>query len=439
MLIRPHQTSGQLGWLTRCYRPCSWVLLLAAAFSGHRVALAQPAFAPPPLPVADPADAPVRGIYDPNQPPPSPGSAATPAAVTRNWLRAHSPQTTVNSATQVMPGGEIVARVDGQIVLASDILWQVNHIIRANRERIPPSEVEKVRRQILRQQVLGLIDTKLLYADFRRKVPAENIPSIEQNLVKPFEEMEIPRLAKMLEVQDRRGLAKLLAENEISISDVQHQFVERTIAGEWLRQLAPQAKSATHEEMLAYYQAHAKDYEYPAQVKWEEVAIRFDRVGGNRKAAWQACANLGNEIWKEVLANPGMRGAIFTELAKTKSHGYTAKNGGLHDWTTKGALRSEVLNEALFSLQVGQLSNILESKQGFHIVRVLDRKTAGRTPFTEAQAEIREQLNKARQQELVEAEMVKLRQKSRVWTVFDGDLNGPELAQLLSGDKSTTR
>jgi hypothetical protein len=338
---------------------------------------------------------------------------------------------------QLLEGGEIIARVDGQIVLAGDVMWQVNKIIESNLDRIPPAERDNVRRMLLRQQTMGLIDTKLLYADFRRKVPAENIPSVEKNLAQPFEEREIPRLVKMLEVKDQRELSEELQKMGTSLPEMQSQFNERTIAGEWLRQLAPKPEEVTYDELVANYQEHVEQgkYDHPAQAKWEELTVRIDRFGGDRAAAWRAIAEMGNQVWKRVAANPDLRGAVFAELAKEKSHGFTAKQGGAHDWTTKDALRNLKVDEALFSLELGQLSNIIEFEGAFYLVRVLERKEAGRTPFTEAQAEIRKTLEGERKQGLVEEELVKLRKQSRVWTIFDGDLPGPRLAELLDRPK----
>ncbi len=390
-------------------------------------AVGQTSFAPPPSP------SPVRGIYDPAQTNSSPALVTPPpAASASNDVVETTPITpTKNTDAKPIAGGEIVARVDGQIVLASDVLWQVNQIIQANLDRIPPKEIDKARRALLRQQVMGLIDTKLLYADFRRNIPPENIPKIAENLAEPFDENEIPRLIKVLELKNRLELAERLESFGSSLADVQRQFNERTIAGEWLRQKAPKPKQATHDQMLEYYQAHLTDYDFPAQVKWEEIMVRFSRFDNDRAAAWREIAGHGNTIWQQVAKHPGLRGPVFTEIAKQKSHGFTADKGGQHDWTTKGALRSEAINEALFVLDVGQLSNILESDIGFHILRVLERKTAGRTPFTVAQAEIRKQLEGGRTQKLVQRELKKLRKQSRVWTVFDGDLSGPKLAELM--------
>src|SRR5690606_235465 len=118
-------------------------------------------------------------------------------------------------------------------------------------------------------------------------------------------------------------------------------------------------------------------------VKWEELMIRFDRSGGDRNAAWRALAEMGNEVWSQVSANPGVRGPVFAAVAKAKSHGFTASEGGLQE-TTIGSLKCDDLNTALTTLEIGRLSDCIESEQGFHLIRVLERKEAGRTPFTEA-------------------------------------------------------
>jgi hypothetical protein len=333
-----------------------------------------------------------------------------------------------------LEGGEIVAKIDGEIVLASDVLWQVDMVIEANKGRIPSDQIEDARRALLRQHVIGLIDTKVLYADFKRKVPAENLPKIEENLSAPFEESEIPRLSEAIEVKDRQELEQFLRDHGTSLTDAKRQFCERTIAGEWLRQMAPKAKPVTHDELLAYYKAHVAEYEFQAQVKWEELFIQFSRVNGDRTAAWQAITAMGNEVWQQVAQNPNLRGPVFTEVAKAKSHGITAAEGGLRGWDTRGALSCADIDTALFTLEIGQLSDVIESELGFHIVRVLDRHEAGRTPFTEAQAEITKIIQAEAKKEMIGVELKKLRDKSRIWTVFDGEFRGSEMATRPRGN-----
>ena len=415
-----------------------------------RLAIGQ-SFAPPPVPPTTggpTAPSAVRGIQDTADPLASPamptGAAGVPAATFVAPSQATSPQNNVfeppivPTDAQPIAGSEIVARVEDQVILASDVMWQVQRMIAMSEKqkgvKVPDDQRANVERILLERMVLQLIDTKLLFADFRRTLPPENLKQVEKTLAEPFEASEIPKLLETYEAKDRVELNAALIKHGSSLKDVQRQYTEKMVAGEWLRQRMPKLKVVTHEEMLAYYQDHLKEYEYPGSIKWEELMVRFDRFSGSpaeqRQAAWQQLAAMGNEVWAVVAITPGLRGPVFANVAKTKSHGFTAAEGGIQE-TTPGSLMCEELNEALATLDLGRMSNCIESQQGFHLVRVLERKEPGRTPFTEAQAKIRELLENEQKEVLVTEELKKLRKTARVWTVFHGDVNGPKLSELL--------
>jgi protein involved in polysaccharide export with SLBB domain len=157
-------------------------------------------------------------------------------------------------------GSEIVALVDGQFIRASEVLWQVRNLIEKANAPIPPEHVAEAEQMLMRQLVTGLIDTKLLYADFRRTVPAESLTKIEESLAKPFEAEEIPRLLRMLQLENRLELETTLAHSGTSLHDVQRQFNERSIASEWLRQLMPKSPPVTDEQLQAYYRDHQDEH-----------------------------------------------------------------------------------------------------------------------------------------------------------------------------------
>jgi hypothetical protein len=313
---------------------------------------------------------------------PTAGSMGAPAAT---FVAPHDPKADSSSAAVSKPavkadavpddakpieGSQIIARIEDQTILASDVLWQVNQMIAMSGRPVPPAQLPEVQQMLMRRMVLQLIDTKLLFGAFKRNVPPEALPNIEKQLAEPFEKVQIPRLIETFQVKDRVELETAMAKSGGSIKVAQQQFFEKEVAGEWLRQKTGKPKPISHEDMLAYYQDHLKEYEYPAQVKWEELMVRFDRTK-SREEAWQKLAEMGNDVWKQVAANPGVRGPVFATVAKAKSHGYTAANGGLQDWTTMGAMKCEELNVALANLELGQMSDGIESELGFDIVRVL--------------------------------------------------------------------
>jgi peptidyl-prolyl cis-trans isomerase SurA len=420
---------------------------------------AQSLFDPPVPPVADGATSRVRGVTDLNAATTGPyqaaGAEGAPAATfvapSQEYppdINATRPEPPAAAPADVGPteqvpidGAEVIARVDGQVILASDILWQVNQLIAmaSAKQPIPPDQIPIAQKALTERLLLGLIDTKLLYADFRRTVPAENIPKVEESISEPFEKVEIPRLVGMMNVQDRSELDGALRKQGTSLKEVQRQFAEKTIAGEWLKQRMPKSTPITYESLLAYYQDHPKEFEIVAEVDWEELMVRFDRCNGDRNEAWRQICALGNEAYQAAVANPEVRGAVFAGVAKAKSHGVTASLGGLYEHTSAGALKCEALNNALAQLAVGQFSDPIESELGFHIVRVLKRVEAGRRPFTEAQADIRRHLEQEQRTSALMAEIKTLRTASRVWTTFHGDLNGPQVAELLEANDERRR
>jgi len=148
-------------------------------------------------------------------------------------------------------GCQVIARIDGQPVLASEVLWRVNIMLEDNKDRIPPGKEEEVRQILMRNNLAALIDMKLLYADFKRQTAGRaDMSAIERQLQEPFEEKEIPKLMKMLEVDDTEELKQELLRLGTSLREQRTAFIEQAIASEWIRQSVAQ-ETATHAELVA--------------------------------------------------------------------------------------------------------------------------------------------------------------------------------------------
>jgi parvulin-like peptidyl-prolyl isomerase len=340
-----------------------------------------------------------------------------------------------------LEGCQVIARIDNQIVLACDVLWRVNQMIENYQthtppdKRVPPEQMQETREQLMKREIAAMLDRKLLYDEFRRNVPQENLPRVEQELLKPFEERELPELMKELKVNNQQDLERELARLGSSIADVRRAFNEKVIASEWVRSKIKINEEVSPEEMLDYYKSHLADYEYPTQARWEELMVKKVRFDEAQKA-YVELAHLGNEVWTRGTA-AAVQGPAFAEIAKVKSDGFTAEKGGEHDWTTKGSLQCVELDQALFTLQVGQMSAIIDSGPAFHIVRVLERKEAGRKPFTEVQGDIRLALKEQRMRAAMDVYIAKLRSDARIWTAFTGNVSADVLLGKRPGPTQT--
>lgn len=358
-----------------------------------------------------------------------PPATATPGAAPPAQAAAGPVDVTPIGASDFanIDGCQVVARIDGQIVQACEVLWHVNKVIEQNADKIPPDQVNRLRQELIRREIGGLLDRKLLYGEFIRTIPPENLPHLQEKLQTPFEERELPQLMKQLEVSSPLELERELTRLGSSMSDMRQTFNEKAIAMEWLRTKVKVSEEVSPDEMLQFYQTHLSNYEEPTRVRWEELTVRKSRFKSPGEA-YAEIANMGNDVWQRAAASGSFRGPAFVEIAKARSDGFKAKeNGGQHDWTTQGAINIAAIDQSLFTLQVGQMSPILETDDAFYIVRVLERKEAGRQPFTDVQAKIRDDLKDERFRLAVEKYLGRLRRDARVWTAFTGEISAEEL------------
>ncbi|HHM12476.1 MAG TPA: hypothetical protein ENJ16_02910 [Planctomycetaceae bacterium] len=314
---------------------------------------------------------------------------------------------------QEVEDAEIVAVVGETPILAGEILPQVREILEPSRSQMPPEEYERQKRKLLERLLKQRIQLRMLYQAFIDSLPEEKrdeiLKKVYSQLDKKFYDEQVPDLLKKSKAKSAAELDQMLRRYGSSLEQQKLDFREQTVARMMVQQNVKRDEEITHEELLDYYHEHLRDYEYPARVRWERLTARFDKFP-DKAAADRAIVEMGNLV---------LRGVPFAEVAKRYSQGSHADEGGYHDWTTKGALVSKVLDEALFSLPVGRLSQILEDEQGFHIVRVIERQPAGRRPFEEVQDEIRDKIRKERFQKNLDAYLKKVERETYIWTVFD--------------------
>lgn len=312
---------------------------------------------------------------------------------------------------QRLTDATIIAKVGAEVILAADVMPDVNAELEKHADDIPPEQMELARAQLIRQRLTALLQTKLVYNEVLSKVPEENLKTIRERTIEHFEKVRLPGVMEDYSATSPADLDAKLRKTGSSLQRERESFIEQAIASSWVRQNTQEKEEeVTRQEMLEYYHAHIEDFQFQAKSRWQQLTIRYDgRL--SKEEAWAKLAQLGNQI---------LDGAPFEEMAKAHSSGFAAEKGGQRDWTTKGSLKSKVLDEAIFNLPVGGLSPILDDGEGaFHIVRVLEREEAGQVPFLEAQVEIREEIKNGRTSNQFKDYVTKLQKTTPIWTIFD--------------------
>jgi hypothetical protein len=222
----------------------------------------------------------------------------------------------------------------------------------------------------------------------------------------------LPRLAMLMKEKQCETMTELglVLRQYGSSLDKQIRFYGENILGRSTlsRQMLTNPE-VTHEEMLDYYAANADEFAIPAKAKFEILTIKF-ASHPTRNDAWNKLAQMGNEVYF---------GTPFATVAKKHSEEPRAKDGGVYDWTTKGSLASKVIDEAIFTLEPGKLSQILEDERGVHIVRVTERQEESQVAFLDAQTSIKEAIVLKKRETDFKKAVESLRVGVVVWTIFD--------------------
>jgi peptidyl-prolyl cis-trans isomerase D len=142
------------------------------------------------------------------------------------------------------------------------------------------------------------------------------------------------------------------------------------------------AVQISDDQLKVQYQANIQQYQVPNRVHVEHIL--FMTVGKT-----DAEVDEIKKTAEDVLAQSKKKGANFEDLAKKYSQDPgTKEKGGDLGWLTQGQTVPE-FEKTAFSLEKGQVSYLVRTQYGFHIIKVLDKETAHTRPFDEVKDSIR--------------------------------------------------
>ncbi|MBA2847769.1 hypothetical protein G4V39_07005 [Thermosulfuriphilus ammonigenes] len=162
-------------------------------------------------------------------------------------------------------------------------------------------------------------------------------------------------------------------------------------------------------EARKYYQENKAQFSQPERIKARHILIAVEDPASadSKKAA--------REKAEKILARV-RAGEDFAELAKKYSDdpGSREKGGDL-GFFSRGQM-IEPFEKAAFSLKVGEISGLVESPFGYHIIKVEERQPAQTTPYEKVKEQVREKALEAKRESVLEAYLQQLRKKYPVST-----------------------
>jgi len=167
----------------------------------------------------------------------------------------------------------------------------------------------------------------------------------------------------------------------------------------------------TRDELRSYYEQHRDSYRVPEQVKVSHILIKTPLPGPDGKVDEKGVAEAQRRA--EDLLKQLKNGAKLEDLAQKYSEDPgSAKQGGSLGWIGRGQTVPE-FEKVAFSLPKGQISGLVKSSYGFHIIRVDDKQDAHVKSLDEVKDEIEPMLKRQKGQQLAQKKAEDLLKQAR--------------------------
>jgi peptidyl-prolyl cis-trans isomerase SurA len=292
-------------------------------------------------------------------------------------------------------------------------------IARVNNEIITRSELDKARASAeddAKQECQGKCTPEQLKTDIEDRQKNTLRDLIDQSLlVQRGKDMSInvePEVIKKLDqirVQNKIDSMEDL-EKAVSSQGTNWEDFKNNIRTGLLTQRVISSEVGSHitvgkEEVEKFYNEHKAQFVRPEQVALREIEVSTQ---GKTEAELPDLKKKAETALKRV-----QDGEDFGEIAKRFSDGSTAKQGGFLGVYKRGELSKE-LEDVVFKMKKNGLTDIMDTKQGYLILQVLERYEEGQQPLNKVENEINEHLYSERMEPAMRAYLKTLREQSYV-------------------------
>jgi len=297
---------------------------------------------------------------------------------------------------------DIIARVNDQIITRSDYDRALKELDTEGRQRgLSMQQLSEEHKDLLR----NLIDQQLWLSKGK-----ELGVNGETELVNRLNE-----LRKQYNMSSMEDLEKAAQEQGVSYEDFKATIRNQIITQEVMRQEVGRHMNITPGEVERYFEAHKQDYTQPESVRLSEILISTGTPaptpeGGTQDdpAKVEAAKAKAEDVEAKLKS-----GADFGQLARTVSEGPTAASGGDLGQFRRGAL-AKVLEDATFSLESGQYSAPIRTKQGYVILKVDQHVHGGVLQYKDVQQQVEQDYWDSKMMPAIRDYLTKLREDAYV-------------------------
>lgn len=285
---------------------------------------------------------------------------------------------------------DVLARVNGQDVKKVDF-----EMLLRNMEMSQGPVPAERRDEILR----GALDRLITYTVLQQEAKARNITVPDAEVDKQLKSMQG-------QFKDAEDFEKTLETRGMSLDRLRADARLDMVITRMLDAEVATAEPATDEEVKAFYEKNPEKFKQEEALRASHILVMVDEKADDatrKKARAQI-----DGILKRARA-----GEDFAELAKAHSQDGSAAQGGDLDFFARGRM-VPAFDKAAFALETGEISDVVTTEFGYHIIKATDRRAAQTVPLETVSPQVKQYLTNQKKQERADAFVAGLKQKSRI-------------------------
>ena len=307
---------------------------------------------------------------------------------------------------------EIIARVNSSIITRSDFDRGKQQNEEDLKQRYPSdwqSKWAERQKDLLRD----LIDRQLLVEKGKELGITGETETIKR----------LNELRQQFGLESMEDLEKAAQQQGVSYEDFKEQIRTEIVTQKVIGQEVGSRIHVTNEEVQKWYNEHQKELEAPEQVRLAEILVstqapkpanddkKKDSNAQNVQLPEDPSRVAGAQAKANDLLSQLRKGAKFDEIARKSSDGSTAAQGGEIGVFKRGEMAKE-LEDKIFALKAGEVSDVIRTRQGFIIFKVLEHQQAGIPPLKDVDNRIRDVIYVQKLEPAARAYLTKLREEA---------------------------
>lgn len=321
---------------------------------------------------------------------PTPATTTASAAATNPAAAPGQPAATpAKPVPAVLPA--VVARVNGEDVKKADFERMIHTIEGRAGQPIPADHRDEVLR--------GALDQLVVYTLLAQESKTRGIKVDDADVNQKMQELrsQFPTAEAFNKALSDRGMTEDSLRHDALVDLTVTKLMDAEVA------TTPGPSDA---EIKDFYDKNPDKFKQDEQVRASHILIHVDQ---HADAATKAKAKA--QIVSILKQARG--GADFAALARKYSQDGSAAQGGDLNYFSRGQMVPQ-FETAAFGLKVGQISDVVTTEFGYHIIKVTDHKPARTVPFEEAKPQIAQYLTGQKKQQHADAFIDSLKKKSKI-------------------------